>query len=169
MCYVTFRLVSVIHWTFDGCRPTVGCYVECVDAVILTQVISMAVAVLAIVWHQQRSTERLRTELRAEIAGLRTELKGDIADLRAELKGEIAELRADLVGVRSELKGEIGGLRGELKGEIGGLRGELAETNQRLARIEGYLGIGMPAEAAAAAAGARLVTAPAPPTAGATT
>ena len=62
-----------------------GCYVECVDAVILTQVISMAVAVLAIVWHQQRSTERLRTELKGDIADLRSELKGDIADLRAEV------------------------------------------------------------------------------------
>jgi uncharacterized membrane protein YfbV (UPF0208 family) len=71
-----------------------------VDAVILTQVISMAVAVLAIVWHQQRSTERLRAEMRAEFA----------------------ESRADMKDAR-----------------------------ERLARIEGYLGIGIPAEAATAA------------------
>ncbi len=86
------------------------CYVRSVDAVILTQVISMAVAVLAIVWHQQRSTERLRAEMRAEFAAVRA---------------EIAELRADV-----------------------------RDTRERLARIEGYLGIGIPAEAAAAAAGA---------------
>ncbi|MCY4518183.1 MAG: hypothetical protein OXB99_13210 [Acidimicrobiaceae bacterium] len=82
------------------------------DAVILTQVISMAVAVLAIVWHQQRSTERLRIEMRAEIGALRT--------------------------------------------EIGALRTDVNEIRERLARIEGYLGIGMPTEAAAAAAGAGL-------------
>ncbi len=72
----------------------------------------MAVAVLAIVWHQQRSIERLRAEMRTEINGLR------------------------------------------------------AEMNQRLARIEGYLGIGLLPEAAAAAAGAGLVGAAAPPAAG---
>ncbi len=95
----------------------VRCYVQGVDAVILTQVISMAVAVLAIVWHQQRSTERLRTEMRSEIAALRTEMRS----------------------------------------EIGGLRASVDEIRERLARIEGYLGIGIPAEAAAGAAGAGLV------------
>ena len=80
---------------------------------LLTQVISMAVAVLAIVWHQQRSTERLRAETRAEFAAVRS---------------EIAELRADM-----------------------------RDARERLARIEGYFGIGMSAEAAAAAAGASLV------------
>lgn len=87
---------------------------------ILTQVISMAVAVLAIVWHQQRSIERLRAEMRAEFGTVR---------------------------------GEIGTLRGE----IADLRGEVADVRERLARIEGYFGIGMSAEAAAAAAGASLV------------
>ena len=86
------------------------CYVRGVDAVILTQVISMAVAVLAIVWHQQRSTERLRAEMRAEFAAVRA---------------EIAEVRVDV-----------------------------RDGRERLARIEGYLGIGIPAEAAATAAGA---------------
>lgn len=74
---------------------------------ILTQVISMAVAVLAIVWHQQRSTDRLRAEMRSE---------------------------------------------------IGALRADVSDVRERLARIEGYLGIGIPAEAAAAAAGAGLVS-----------
>ena len=106
----------------------VRCYVQGVDAVILTQVISMAVAVLAIVWHQQRSTERLRTEMRSEIAALRTEMQS-----------------------------EIGGLRTEMRSEIGGLRASVDEIRERLARIEGYLGIGIPAEAAAGAAGAGLV------------
>lgn len=72
---------------------------------ILTQVISVAVAVLAIVWHQQRSIERLRAELRSEIGALRS----DVIDIR-----------------------------------------------ERLARVEGYLRIGIPAEATAAAAGAEL-------------
>lgn len=69
---------------------------------VLTQVISMAVAVLAIVWHQQRSIERLRAEFRSEIGALRS----DVIDIR-----------------------------------------------ERLARIEGYLRIGIPDDAAATAAG----------------
>ena len=89
------------------------CYVQGVDAVILTQVISAAVAVLAIVWHQQRSTERLRAEMRAEFAAVRA--------------------------------------------EIGEVRVDVRDGRERLARIEGYLGIGIPAEAAAAAAGAGIV------------
>ena len=75
---------------------------------ILTQVISMAVAVLAIVWHQQRSTERLRAEMRSEFATLRA---------------EINDLRNDVNAVR-----------------------------ERLARTEGFLRIGIPAEPAGASA-----------------
>ena len=42
--------------------------------------------------------------------------------------------------LRSELRSEINGVRTEL----GGLRAEVAENGQRLARIEGFLGIGIP-------------------------
>ncbi len=77
---------------------------------ILTQVISAAVAVLAIVWHQQRSTERLRAEMRAEFTAVRA--------------------------------------------EIGEVRVDVKDGRERLARIEGFLGIGIPVEAAATAAGA---------------
>ena len=49
--------------------------------------------------------------------------------------------------LRSELRAEIGGVRtemGELRTEIGELRTEVSENGQRLARIEGFLGIGIP-------------------------
>ncbi|WP_420443618.1 hypothetical protein [Candidatus Poriferisodalis sp.] len=69
----------------------------------LAQVGTMVLAALAIVWHQQKSNDRLRDDLR---------------------------------------------------GELGTLRLIVTENGQRLARIEGYLGIGMPSEAATAAAGA---------------
>ena len=111
------------------CRhATLPCYVHrvgSVEAVLIGQIVSVAVAVLAIVWHQQRTTAALRKELRGEIAGLRKEMRSEIADLRSEIKT---------------------------------LRDEVAANGQRLARIEGYFGIGMPAEAAAAAAGAGIAT-----------
>lgn len=95
----------------------------------IVQLVALAVGILGLVWHQQRGVERLRAEFRGEFAGVRAE----IAELRAEM-------RSDFAGVRAE---------------IAELRGEVAANGQRLARIEGYLGIGMPDKAAAAAAGAR--------------
>jgi len=50
----------------------------------------------------------VKSELRAEIAGLRAELK-------SELKSEISGLRAEL---KSELKSEISGLRAEFKTDL---------------------------------------------------
>ncbi|WP_420443207.1 hypothetical protein [Candidatus Poriferisodalis sp.] len=67
-------------------------------AAALAQIATMVLAALAIVWHQQRSTDKVRAE-------------------------------------------------------VGAVRIEVALNGQRLARIEGYLGIGMPADAAAGAAG----------------
>lgn len=112
------QYISVNYFELVSLSSTVRCYGEEVVAVILTQVISVAVAVLAIVWHQQRSTERLRTEFRSEIAALREEMRSEFAVLRAEI----------------------------------------SDARERLARIEGYLGIGIPTEAAAQAAGASRVS-----------
>ena len=89
------------------------CYVDDVEdigAMVIAQIVTVAVAALAIVWNQQRTVAALRSEMREEIGALRK--------------------------------------------EIGALRSEVAGNSERLSRIEGYLGIGMPAEAAAGAAGA---------------
>lgn len=66
----------------------------------LVQVVTVALAVVAIIWHQQRTIDKLRD-------------------------GAIEKLRTDV-----------------------------AANGQRLARIEGFLGIGMPETAASKAAGA---------------
>ncbi len=69
----------------------------------VSQIVTVVLAVLAIIWHQQRSTDKLR---------------GDFE--RAHDK----------------------------------LRAGLDEVKQRLSRIEGFLGIGMPTTAASEAPGA---------------
>ena len=94
------------------------------DVTVAAQVLTMVLAAVAIVWHQQRSIDKLRAEMREEFSQLREELS-------------------------------------QLRGEFGQLRAGVASNGQRLARIEGYLGIGMPPEAAALAAGAT-PTEPAP-------
>ena len=79
----------------------------------LAQVGTMVLAAMAIMWHQQRSNDRLRDDMRNETGGIRSELAV--------------------------------------------VHSVATENGQRLARIEGYLGIAMPAEAAAGAAGAEVV------------
>ena len=46
--------------------------------------------------------------------------------------------------LRAELKAEISDVRTGLRAELAGLRAEVSENGQRLARIEGFLGIGIP-------------------------
>ena len=86
------------------------------------QLVAVVLGVFAIIWNQQQTTDSLRTELRAEI--IRVE-----ADLRAEITEEVGGLRAEVA---------------ELRAEVAGLRAEVSENGQRLARIEGFLGIGTP-------------------------
>ena len=92
----------------------------------VAQLIAVVLGVFGIIWHQQQTTDNLRTELMAEIRGLETELSGEIS------------------GLETELSGEISGVETGLSGEINSLRAEVAENGQRLARIEGFLGIGVP-------------------------
>ena len=50
--------------------------------------------------------------------------------------------------LRTELRAEISDVESGLKADIGQLRAEVVENGQRLARIEGFLGIGVPEDAA---------------------
>ena len=75
------------------------------DVDTVTQLVTVALAVLAIIWRQQRTTDKLRSDFE-----------------RAHDK----------------------------------LRDGLDEVEQRLSRIEGFLGIGMPTTAASEAPGANL-------------
>ena len=79
----------------------------------VSQIVTVALAVLAIIWHQQRSTDKLRSDFE-----------------RAHDK----------------------------------LRDGLDEVKQRLSRIEGFLGIGMPATVASEAPGAGMTEQPPSPT-----
>ena len=98
-----------------------------VDTEAAVQVATLVLAVLAIVWHQQRSTDKLRDDFNRSIDKLRDEFGRSIDKLRDEFNG---------------------------------LRGEVAENGRRLARIEGFLGIGVPTAAANDAPGASLAPEP---------
>ena len=70
---------------------------------------------LGIIWHQQRTVEKLR---------------------------------ADFNLANKELRNDLNRSQGELRAEV-------VANGQRLARIEGFLGIGIPTSAAEGAAGAK--------------
>ena len=125
----------------------------------VAQLIAVVLGVAGIIWHQQQTTDNLRTELRTEIAGVETSLRDEIASFETSLRDEIASfetsLRDEINGVETSLRDEINGVETSLRDEINGvetglgaemtsLRAEVAENGQRLGRIEGFLGIGVP-------------------------
>ena len=81
----------------------------------LLQVVTVALGVFAIIWHQQRTIDKLRDSTSQAMGDLR-----------------VGTDRA------------IGKLRDDTSQAIGKLGAEVAANGQRLARIEGFLGIGMP-------------------------
>ncbi len=77
---------------------------------------------------------------------LRTQLV-PIAQLVAIVLGVFAIIwnqQQTIDSLRTELRAEISAVKSELGAEIGGLRADVSENGQRLARIEGFLGIGTP-------------------------
>ncbi len=99
----------------------------------IAQMLAVVLGVFAIIWNQQQTTDSLRNEMHSEISALRTEMRAEISALRTEINTEISALRA-------EMRAEISALRTE----IAELRAEVRSNGERLARIEGFLGIGIP-------------------------
>ena len=93
----------------------------------VTQLAAVVLGVLAIIWHQQRTIDKLRDDFE-----------------RAHSK-----LRDDFGRALSKLRDDFGRA-------IDKLRDGQDEVKQRLSRIEGFLGIGMPEAAGQEAPGAAL-------------
>ncbi len=81
----------------------------------IVQLVTVLVAAMAIVWHQQRGNDTLRGEFNTSNQQLREELNTSNQQLRSEFNTSLRQLNE-----------------------------AVAENGQRLARIEGFLGIGMP-------------------------
>ena len=109
-----------------------------VDVSGITQLATLLVSVLAIIWHQQRSIDKLRRDFREDNRELRRELRREFRrenrKLRREFRREHAKLHAD---------------HGELRRAFERLAEVVVDNGRKLARIEGFLGIGMPDPAAA--------------------
>ena len=86
------------------------------DAVV--QLVTVLVAALAIVWHQQHNTDKLREDFNI--------LRGDSNAAHQQHRQDLNKLREDSNAANHQLREGIN------------------ENGQRLARIESFLGIGMP-------------------------
>lgn len=95
------------------------------DAALLTMVSALFVAVLGNSWQQSRENSKTRSLMVQLNNDTRVELRGEMRDLRDELRGDINELRADHKSLSAALN----------------------DVRERLARIEGHLGIGIPRKA----------------------
>ncbi len=111
----------------------------------ITQLATLLVSVLAIIWHQQRSNDKLRREFHEDNRELRREFRRENRKLRREFRREHAKLHAD---------------HGELRRAFERLAEIVVDNGRKLARIEGFLGIGMPDPAAASAPGAAMAATP---------
>ncbi len=81
------------------------------EADAIAQLVSLLMVALGIVWHQQRSTDKLREDFQTANRNLREEFQTANRQLRQDHDR---------------------------------LREAIAQIGQRLARIEGFLGIGIP-------------------------
>ena len=97
------------------------------DAVV--QLVTVVVAALAIVWHQQHNTDKLREDSNAS---------------HHQLRQDFNILREDSNAAHHQHRQDLNKLREDSNASHHQLREGINENGQRLARIEGVLGIGMP-------------------------
>ena len=95
------------------------------DAALLAMISTIFVAMLGNSWHQTRENSKTR-------------------DLMIQLNNETrSEFRTELKALGTELRADHKALDTKLSGEIKALGIGLGDVRERLARIEGHLGIGI--------------------------
>ncbi len=107
----------------------------------LQAISATGILVLGLLSYFGQSTRDLRVEIkdefvivREEFAAVRKEMKEEFAAVRKEIKEEFA-------AVRKEMKEEFAAVRKEMREEFAAVRKEMRDTNTRLGRVEGHLGI----------------------------
>ena len=112
----------------------------------LAEPLAFLVGVLGLVWHQNRGVNQLRDEIQQT----REEARQDNRDLRDEIQQTREKARQD----NRDLRDEIQQTREEAQQANQYLSSAVTENGQRLSRIEGFLGIGIPGAAIYNSAGA---------------
>ena len=122
------------------------------DAIL--QIVTVLVAALAIVWHQQHNTDKLREDfdiLRGDSNAAHQQhredfniLRGDSNAAHHQHRQDLNKLREDSNAAHHQHRQDLNKLREDSNAAHHQLREGITENGQRLARIEGFLAIGMP-------------------------
>ena len=115
------------------------------DAVV--QLVTVLVAASAIVWHQQHNTDKLREDFNAANHQHHQDLNKLREDSNAahhQHRQDLNKLREDSNASHHQHRQDLNKLREDSNASHHQLREGITENGQRLARIEGFLGIGIP-------------------------
>ena len=115
------------------------------DAIV--QIVTVLVAALAIVWHQQHNTDKLREDFNLANHQHRQDLNKLREDSNAahhQHRQDLNKLREDSNAAHHQHRQDLNKLREDSNAAHHQLREGINENGQRLARIEGCLGIGIP-------------------------
>ena len=108
------------------------------DAVV--QLVTVLVAALAIVWHQQHNTDKLRQDFNVA----HHQLREDFNVANHQHRQDLNKLREDSNAANHQLREDFNNANRQHREDFNKLREGITENGQRLARIEGFLGIGIP-------------------------
>jgi|GEM_PF-2708615 len=116
------------------------------------QVSTVLVAVLTLVWHQTRTVDRLRKEVRGD----HNHLLKLHAKATRQARKDNEKLRREFTEANSEMRREFTEANSGLASAYNKLWDAIVHNSRKLDRIEGFLGIGMPEPVADRAPGAAL-------------
>ena len=109
------------------------------DAALLTMVAALFVAVLGSIYEQRREGAKTREELNSKLDE-NTEALRELTARTTVLEAKHEYLRQDF----AELRQDFGEHRRTADKNHSEVTGSLSDARERLARIEGHLGVGIP-------------------------
>ena len=80
--------------------------------------------------------QEIRTDMAEEFKVVRAEIIALRTDMNEEFKAVRAEMAASDLAIRADMYDGFGAIRAEIAAELTGVRSEIADSNERLARVE---------------------------------
>ena len=122
-----------------------------VDGSLLQFVLAVFTAVLLQTWYLHREIRRSREEAIRHTDRSHDQLRTDFADLKTDTKDSFDQLRADFEKNHDQLRADFAEHKDiternhrQTQRQLSRLADGLGDARERLARIEGYLRIGLP-------------------------
>lgn len=130
------------------------------DGSLLQLALAVFTAMLLQTWYLQREIRRSREESIQHANRSHDQLRADFAEHKTDTKDSFDQLRTDFEKSHDQLRADFAEHKDiternhrETQGQLTNLAAGLGDARERLARIEGYLRIGLPEPPEAAASG----------------